>query len=126
MNVRRDALPRVQDMGKHVPALTARWLGRVGYADALALQEDLVARKRADDSLGDELFLLEHRAGLHDGGRRTSRACARRAPSAHAFPGSRGGQATYQGPGSSSAIRLLICDGADKTAIAIFAGSRRW
>ena len=42
------------------PAFSIRWLGRVAFADALALQEDLVAKKRANHSLGDELFLLEH------------------------------------------------------------------
>ena len=34
--------------------------GTHGYGDALAMQEELVARKRADHSLGDELLLLEH------------------------------------------------------------------
>ena len=41
-------------------ALSIRWLGRIAFADALALQEKLVAEKRADRSLGDELLLLEH------------------------------------------------------------------
>jgi lipoyl(octanoyl) transferase len=41
-------------------ALSVRWLGRVAFADALALQEKLVAEKRADSSLDDELLLLEH------------------------------------------------------------------
>ena len=100
MNVRRDALPRRQDMQKQVLPLTARWLGRVGYAEALALQEDLVARKRADDSLGDELLLLEHEP-VYTIGRTPNQSSLRGA--AHLphplFPVNRGGQATYHGPG---------------------------
>ncbi|MDQ6810077.1 MAG: hypothetical protein M3Z64_11750, partial [Verrucomicrobiota bacterium] len=42
------------------PSLRPRWLGRINFADALALQEEIVARKRHDHSLGDELLLLEH------------------------------------------------------------------
>ena len=41
-------------------ALSIRWLGRVAFADALALQEKLVAEKRVNHSLADELLLLEH------------------------------------------------------------------
>src|SRR5438552_392758 len=42
--------------------LQVRWLGRMEFADALALQEEIVAKKREDRSLGDELLLLEHEA----------------------------------------------------------------
>jgi len=82
------------------PELQSRWLGRIGYADALALQEDLVARKRADDSLGDELLLLEHEP-VYTIGRTPDQSSLRGA--AHLphplFPINRGGQATYHGPG---------------------------
>src|SRR5260370_33145329 len=37
-----------------------RWLGRMEFADALLLQEELLAKKRTDRSLEDELLLLEH------------------------------------------------------------------
>jgi len=37
-----------------------RWLGRMDYAHALALQEKIVAQKRDDGALQDELLLLEH------------------------------------------------------------------
>ena len=37
-----------------------RWLGRTEFARALALQEEIVAKKRKDASLEDELLLLEH------------------------------------------------------------------
>ncbi len=43
-----------------IEQLQASWLGRIGYAEALERQEELVRRKRANDSLGDQLFLLEH------------------------------------------------------------------
>jgi lipoyl(octanoyl) transferase len=80
--------------------LDVRWLGRMGYADALARQEDLVARKRVDDSLGDQLLLLEHEA-VYTIGRTPDQSSLR--GTAHLphplFAINRGGQATYHGPG---------------------------
>ncbi len=82
------------------PALTPRWLGRMAFADALALQEKLVAEKRTNHSLGDELLLLEHEP-VYTIGRTPDRSSLRGA--AHLphplFPINRGGQATYHGPG---------------------------
>ena len=82
------------------PALAVRWLGRVAFADALAMQENLVAKKRTDHSLGDELFLLEHEP-VYTIGRTPDQSSLR--GSAHLphplFPINRGGQATYHGPG---------------------------
>ena len=40
-------------------SITASWLGRVEYHEALALQKRLVA-ERADGATGDRLLLLEH------------------------------------------------------------------
>jgi lipoyl(octanoyl) transferase len=81
-------------------ALTIRRLGRVTFADALALQEKLVAEKRANHSLGDELLLLEHDP-VYTIGRSPDRSSLRGV--AHLphplFPINRGGQATYHGPG---------------------------
>jgi lipoyl(octanoyl) transferase len=81
-------------------SLSVRWLGRVAFADALALQENLVARKRADRSLGDELLLLEHEP-VYTIGRTPDKSSLRDV--AHLphplFPINRGGQATYHGPG---------------------------
>ena len=80
--------------------LRVRWLGRVAFADALALQEKLVAEKRADRSLGDELLLLEHEP-VYTIGRTPDQSSLRGA--GHLphplFPINRGGQATYHGPG---------------------------
>jgi lipoyl(octanoyl) transferase len=80
--------------------LSIRWLGQVAFADALAMQEKLVAEKRADQSLGDELLLLEHEP-VYTIGRTPDQSSLR--GMAHLphplFPINRGGQATYHGPG---------------------------
>jgi len=82
------------------PTLTPRWLGRMAFGDALTQQEELVAKKRADPSLGDELFLLEHEP-VYTIGRTPDQSSLRGA--GHLphplFPINRGGQATYHGPG---------------------------
>jgi lipoyl(octanoyl) transferase len=80
--------------------LRVRWLGAVNFTDALALQEDLVARKREDRAAEDELLLLEHEP-VYTIGRTPDRSSLLGA--AHLphplFPINRGGQATYHGPG---------------------------
>lgn len=82
------------------PPLSSRWLGRVSFSDALAMQEKIVAEKRADHSLSDELLLLEHEP-VYTIGRTPDQSSLRRV--AHLphplFPINRGGQATYHGPG---------------------------
>jgi lipoyl(octanoyl) transferase len=81
-------------------ALSIRWLGRVAFADALAMQEKIVAEKRGSHSLGDELLLLEHEP-VYTIGRTPDQSSLRSV--AHLphplFPINRGGQATYHGPG---------------------------
>ena len=81
-------------------ALSIRRLGRVAFGDALLLQEKLVAGKRVDHSLGDELLLLEHEP-VYTIGRTPDQSSLRGV--AHLpyplFPINRGGQATYHGPG---------------------------
>ena len=94
------------------PPLRVRWLGRVEFPRALALQEDLMAEKRNDPSLDDQLLLLEHepvytigrtpdRSSLSAPGSRPSRDGE--LSSGHLphplFSINRGGQATYHGPG---------------------------
>jgi len=80
--------------------LQVRWLARMEFADALALQEEIVAKKRKDRSLGDELLLLEHEA-VYTIGRTPDKSSL--LGSAHLphplFAINRGGQATYHGPG---------------------------
>jgi lipoyl(octanoyl) transferase len=81
-------------------AFSARWLGRMAFADALAVQEELVAKKRVDQSLGDELLLLEHDP-VYTIGRTPDQSSLRGADHLPhpVFPINRGGQATYHGPG---------------------------
>jgi lipoyl(octanoyl) transferase len=81
-------------------SLAIRWLGRVTFLDALAMQEKLVAEKRADHSLGDELLLLEHEPVYTIG--RTPDQTSLRGVTHLPYPLvpiNRGGQATYHGPG---------------------------
>ena len=82
------------------PDLRVRWLGCMTFADALALQEELVAQKRANADAQDELLLLEHEP-VYTIGRtpdRTSLLGAAHLPYP-LVPINRGGQATYHGPG---------------------------
>ena len=80
--------------------MNVRWLGRVSFADALALQEQLVSARRVNHSSDDELLLLEHEP-VYTIGRTPDQSSLRGA--AHLphplFPINRGGQATYHGPG---------------------------
>ncbi len=80
--------------------LRVRWLGRMQFADALALQEEIVAKKREDRLSADELLLLEHEP-VYTIGRTTDRSSllgATHLPHP-LFSINRGGQATYHGPG---------------------------
>jgi len=80
--------------------LHVRWLGRTEFAHALALQEELAAKKREDASPEDQLLLLEHEP-VYTIGRTPDRSSL--LGSAHlphpVFSINRGGQATYHGPG---------------------------
>jgi lipoyl(octanoyl) transferase len=81
-------------------ALSIRWLGRLAFADALALQEKLVAEKRVNRSLSDELLLLEHEPVYTIGRTPDQSSLLGVAHLPHPlFPINRGGQATYHGPG---------------------------
>ena len=92
------------------PDLHVRWLGRVEFTRALALQEEIVLKKRDDSSVEDQLLLLEHepvytigrtpdRSSLSAPGRiRGGELDAGRLPHP-VFAINRGGQATYHGPG---------------------------
>jgi lipoyl(octanoyl) transferase len=86
--------------GEAIAALRVRWLGRMEFNSALALQEEIVAKKREDRSLADELLLLEHEP-VYTIGRTPDRSSLLGA--AHLphplFSINRGGQATYHGPG---------------------------
>ena len=87
-------------MNEAMAGLRVRWLGRMEFADALLLQEELLAQKREDRSLEDELLLLEHEP-VYTIGRTPDKSSL--LGSAHLphplFAINRGGQATYHGPG---------------------------
>ena len=80
--------------------MKVRWLGRMAFRDALTLQDRIVAEKRANQSLGDELLLLEHDP-VYTIGRTPDQSSLRGAEHLPhpLFPINRGGQATYHGPG---------------------------
>ena len=88
--------------------LNVSWLGRLPYAHALALQEDLVARKIADPAVPDTLLLLEHEP-VYTIGRtpdRSSLGDVAALPHPLIVTG-RGGQATYHGPGQLIGYPIL-------------------
>src|SRR5437763_11599962 len=78
------------------------------FAPALALQEKIVAQKRNDSVLQDELLLLEHEP-VYTIGRTPDRSSLLGA--AHLphplFSINRGGQATYHGPGQLVGYPIL-------------------
>jgi lipoyl(octanoyl) transferase len=80
--------------------LEVRWLGRISFAQALALQDEIVGRKRAWPEAPDELLLLEHDP-VYTIGRTPDQASLRGAKHLPhpLYETNRGGQATYHGPG---------------------------
>ena len=88
--------------------LSVTWLGRLAYAEALTLQESLLARKIADPDEPDTLLLLEH-PPVYTIGRTPDRSSLRDA-AALPYPlvvTGRGGQATYHGPGQLIGYPIL-------------------
>lgn len=74
--------------------LRVRWLGRMNFADALALQEKIVAQKT------DEVLLLEHEPVYTIGRTPDKSSLLGEKDLPHPlFTINRGGQATYHGPG---------------------------
>ena len=112
MNVEigRDAALRRPVGATRRPYLNVRWLDRMEFAPALAVQDEIVAEKRNDRLFEDQLLLLEHEP-VYTIGRTPDRsslsATGRIRPGelggAHLphplFSINRGGQATYHGPG---------------------------
>jgi lipoyl(octanoyl) transferase len=93
------AVPASQSSALRTP-LDVRWLGRMNFADALQLQERIVAQKRNEPNVADTILLLEHDP-VYTIGRtpdQTSLRGASHLPHPF-FQINRGGQATYHGPG---------------------------
>jgi len=96
--VSRKTQPASQELRR--PDLQVHWLGRTDFANALALQEETVAKKRADPSHLDELLLLEHEPVYTIGRTPDQSSLLGAAHLPHPlFAINRGGQATYHGPG---------------------------
>ena len=80
--------------------LRVNWLGCVNFADAVVLQEDFVARKRARSDAPDEILLLEHEPVYTIGRTPDKSSLLGEENLPHAlFAINRGGQATFHGPG---------------------------
>ncbi len=94
-----------------VGGLAARWLGRVDYEVAHAIQKRLVA-ERADGAIADRLLLLEHPAVLTLG-RHSDPAHILASPEDLEARGiavhrvERGGEVTYHGPGQLVAYPIM-------------------
>jgi len=93
------------------PRLDVRWLGRIDYREAWALQKRLVDARVADE-IPDTLLLLEHPPVLTLG-RGADEAHIRATPAELAARGievirvERGGEVTYHGPGQLVAYPIL-------------------
>jgi len=91
--------------------LLVRWLGRVPYVEALELQRQLIARRRAG-SAPNTLLLLEHPPVITLG-RGSNRAHVLAAPAElrargiEVYECGRGGDVTYHGPGQLVGYPIL-------------------
>lgn len=84
-----------------------KWLGRQPYEDVLILQEQLVLQRQKDE-IQDTLLLLEHEP-IYTIGRRSDQSSLQD-PESLPHPVveiSRGGQATYHGPGQLVGYPIL-------------------
>jgi lipoyl(octanoyl) transferase len=100
----RDSVPR---------SLSIRHLGRVGYAEGLVLQQELVEARR-EGAIGDTLLLLEHppviTRGVRTRGATTNivaTADKLEREGVAVFESGRGGDVTYHGPGQLVGYPIL-------------------
>ncbi len=92
--------------------MTVRWLGTVAYPEGLALQNDLVDRRRGGEA-GDTVLLLEHEPVYTIGRTRDRTSLRGGGELPHpVFETNRGGQATFHGPGQL--VGYLILDLAER------------
>src|SRR5215218_7273724 len=101
----------ITDPAAPPPPLDVRRLGRIAYADALALQAELVAGRRAGE-IPDTLLLLEHPhvitlgSGSHEENVLVSPE-ERAERGIELFETGRGGDVTYHGPGQLVGYPIL-------------------
>jgi lipoate-protein ligase B len=104
-------LPERDDRIRERSPIAARWLGRIGYRDAHALQKQLVG-ERAAGRIPDQLLLLEHPAVLTLG-RNADPTHILASPAELRRRGievvgvERGGEVTYHGPGQLVAYPIV-------------------
>ncbi len=94
--------------------IETQWLGRVEYSEALKLQETL-AEQRLAGEVGDKVLFLEHEPVYTIG--RTRDQSSLKDASTHGLNVveiSRGGQATYHGPGQLVGYLILDLNGFGK------------
>jgi lipoyl(octanoyl) transferase len=89
------------------PSLDFRWLGRVTYDHSLQLQHELVEQRRTG-AIGDTVLLLEHEPVYTIGRTPDKSSLVGGGPLPHPVVEiSRGGQATYHGPGQLVGYPIL-------------------
>lgn len=101
----------MNDGAPRTRSVTAHWLGRVRYGEALALQERLV-QERIAGARGDTLLLLEHAPVITLGrGAAASNVLAsaelREQIGVELFETGRGGDVTFHGPGQLVAYPIF-------------------
>lgn len=101
-------MTRLRESFAAASVVQIRWLGRINFAEALALQEKIVAGKREIETQPDEILLLEHDPVYTIGRTPDKSSLLGAAHLPHPlFPINRGGQATYHGPGQLMCYPLL-------------------
>jgi lipoyl(octanoyl) transferase len=96
-------------MNRH-PIVTSRWLGRVPYEEGLRIQESLVLRLLAGNG-SHHLLLLEHEPVYTMGRNRDESSLGTEETLPHpVHRTSRGGQATYHGPGQLVGYPVIHLD----------------
>ncbi|HVC43944.1 MAG TPA: lipoyl(octanoyl) transferase LipB [Candidatus Binataceae bacterium] len=91
-------------------------LGVVDYADALALQQAMVAARLAN-AIGDTLVLLEHPHVFTLGRGADASFITRHVPGVAVHRVSRGGQVTYHGPGQLIGYPIIKLEGAERDVL---------
>jgi lipoyl(octanoyl) transferase len=86
--------------------IDARWLGRIRYDEAHALQQELL-QKRIEKSIGDTLLLLEHDPVITLGRGASRENVLAHPPEVEVIETGRGGNVTYHGPGQLVAYPIF-------------------
>lgn len=87
-------------------SIEARWLGRIGYEKAHALQKELL-EKRIAKEIGDTLLLLEHDPVITLGRGAKTENILVRPEGVDIVETGRGGDVTYHGPGQLVAYPIF-------------------